>query len=1188
MALRTNLLQVAAVRNSISSNDEILGFASDYTTEIRFTFSTLKSAILGGSGTGAYLLKDGSEAMTGGLQVNPTWNSAPTIFSALKVNVTDTSSDSSSLLFDLQKDSSSLFNISKSGQVSSTGPFVVGGQTVLRNSSGNLVLGNSSNTTSTTIYGSITAGGVVNFNNQLNLNSLLVGGIGSSSTGGTLDWNDSTNARSGQGFSLLLGSATNGPGGSNYYHPFSFEYSFKNGGGNMTQFAVPYNSSDFLFRRRFGGSWSSWARIITSNDGATRTTLYGNIITGSSVFTNTNNIGLNSLSGASSISDSVFIGSSSGQNAVGAFNSVGIGYLSLYGATQGSSIGIGYKSLYNNSTLYAVGVGYQACESISSSYYVHGIGFNACNSASGDFLIGIGNEALSGCSGSKNIAIGSYSCKSGITGGSNTNIGFASCFSQIGGSFNVSIGTETLYNNLIGSNNTTIGSRSGFLATSGNNILIGFQAGDNVTTGSNNLIIGYNVDAPSAVSSNQMSIGNAIFGTTINGSGTSVSTGRIGLFTNSPASKLDVVDNSQAINTWTSIADCIADASFRFKGSNNANGYGLFMGYANSANNAQGIQAGNQVGNSSVPLVFNPFGGNLGINKLSPTSQLHLAGDFAIEEKVSAPSSLANNSIIYSIDNGSSKTNLMAQMPSGSAQKILGEPPTLSGNEPGTVYLIGGENFGVDTSGWFSGDVTHYAADLPRGVTINSLTGLISGSITYTPSETFTVRAYNGIGYLDYSFSFEVIKTLEQMQIQAKAWFGMDSITLQTDLVVNFDGINQALKGAFTGDLSGDFTIAMWVKPGRVTGTQWLVSKGAGSTSTQSGISIYMSGATLIGRIVDVSLATFKEIGFGSLTANTLYHIALVRDGSTLKAYLNGALVTTLSHTVTDNSNATDLAFASFNGNSSFYQGTLQHVSVLNRPAEISSYYNSGVPKEWESLTAAEQLGHLAFYALNEPRGARYDSVNSNHLTAINNPSAAHGPVEYQAQNYAGVTKWINQGLASGKFGDVTQVTASGALQLINGKLVGDGVTPTGLETATGSLTRDYTQVVVGKADPAGPITAHIIDSSSSSTRGVIYLAGNNLAQYSGTASQAAVGESGHTRFVVFAEYGASTAQQMWINGNNYSEAGEIANFDFVGLTVGASYSSGLPWHGEIEAVLLFDRKLTSTERISLTQLLSA
>jgi len=94
----------------------------------------------------------------------------------------------------------------------------------------------------------------------------LSGGFGSVTTSGTTDWNDSTNARSGGGYTLLLGTATNGPGGSTYYHPFSFEYSNKDGTGNMTQFAIPYNGTNLFFRYRYSSTWNAWTTVWTSGN----------------------------------------------------------------------------------------------------------------------------------------------------------------------------------------------------------------------------------------------------------------------------------------------------------------------------------------------------------------------------------------------------------------------------------------------------------------------------------------------------------------------------------------------------------------------------------------------------------------------------------------------------------------------------------------------------------------------------------------------------------------------------------------------------------------------------------------------------------------------------------------------------------------------------------------------------------
>ena len=93
---------------------------------------------------------------------------------------------------------------------------------------------------------------------DLRLSNQIIGGFGAATTSGTADWNHSTNARSGMGQTLLFGTATNGPGPNAYYHATSFEYSSKDGTGNMTQLAIGYNTNRIFMRNRYNNSWSSW------------------------------------------------------------------------------------------------------------------------------------------------------------------------------------------------------------------------------------------------------------------------------------------------------------------------------------------------------------------------------------------------------------------------------------------------------------------------------------------------------------------------------------------------------------------------------------------------------------------------------------------------------------------------------------------------------------------------------------------------------------------------------------------------------------------------------------------------------------------------------------------------------------------------------------------------------------------
>lgn len=102
----------------------------------------------------------------------------------------------------------------------------------------------------------------------------IVGGFGATSTSGVLDWNDVSNATSGQGATLLLAAAQNGPGGDGYFHSFCFEYAAKNGTGNITQFAIPSSLSvgdSFFWRVRYGDTWTPWIQAATTGSAQTLT-----------------------------------------------------------------------------------------------------------------------------------------------------------------------------------------------------------------------------------------------------------------------------------------------------------------------------------------------------------------------------------------------------------------------------------------------------------------------------------------------------------------------------------------------------------------------------------------------------------------------------------------------------------------------------------------------------------------------------------------------------------------------------------------------------------------------------------------------------------------------------------------------------------------------------------------------------
>jgi hypothetical protein len=138
------------------------------------------------------------------------------------------------------------------------------------------------------------------------------------------------------------------------------------------------------------------------------------------------------------------------------------------------------------------------------------------------------------------VGVGVQALRDVTSGGGNVGIGFDAGASITTGHSNTCVGREAYRTGLTGVQNTCVGKDAGELATSSNNTLLGFGAGDNITSGANNIAIGSQIDAQSATASNTLTIQNIIFGTDNSGTGTTVSTGEIGIGETAPATKLHI------------------------------------------------------------------------------------------------------------------------------------------------------------------------------------------------------------------------------------------------------------------------------------------------------------------------------------------------------------------------------------------------------------------------------------------------------------------------------------------------------------------------------------------------------------------------------------------------------------------------------------------------------------------------
>ncbi|MHA8049478.1 beta strand repeat-containing protein [Aquirufa sp. ROCK-SH2] len=312
--------------------------------------------------------------------------------------------------------------------------------------------------------------------------------------------------------------------------------------GAATDSLVTANSEGLLRRLSFSNATKNFSAVSSTVSGIVNNTA-GQELGGVDKKINGVDIG----KGGGSLNSNTRVGNGALSNNTTGFNSVGLGFQSLFSQTTGSNnVGLGTQALalstsgYNN-----VAVGTFALKNLSNSSANTAVGHNSgLNITTGSQNVAIGMESLSdNTTAGNNVAVGAYSLDFN-TGGNNTAIGFNSGKNNTTGAGNTILGYRAGENVSTGSNNVLIGSSGGFNITTGSgNISLG---NSNLISGSNNTIIGgttTSLNIGAAFRSQIIALANGIGRVRVFAD----SLGLVGINTITPAAALDIPSTTSGI-----------------------------------------------------------------------------------------------------------------------------------------------------------------------------------------------------------------------------------------------------------------------------------------------------------------------------------------------------------------------------------------------------------------------------------------------------------------------------------------------------------------------------------------------------------------------------------------------------------------------------------------------------------------
>ena len=243
---------------------------------------------------------------------------------------------------------------------------------------------------------------------------------------------------------------------------------------------------------------------------------------------------------------------------------------------------------------------------------------------------------------------------------------------------------------------------------------------------------------------------------------------------------------------------------------------------------------------------------------------------------------------------------------------------------------------------------------------------------------------------------------MKNLLLAAALFFSMQICAQNYDL--NFNGTNQyiGVPDQNSIDLSNNFTIEGWVYP-----------TGPGSEATQGGIIVNKENSYEIARYADGTLQyALSANGIGDdwawvnsglvLPLNTWSHFALIKSGTTVTVFVNGAATfSSVSNPAALTANTQELRIGSRVNSPQFFNGNVDEIRIWNTARTLAEIKANIFNKNLSNAAP----GLVAYYRMNENSGSTTTNSGTNFsgidAVLVNAPSWQVSPIQFAANALA-------------------------------------------------------------------------------------------------------------------------------------------------------------------------------------------